>query len=32
MHLCEQVDDWFVLRTTENGEFVCLFCPEADAG
>ena len=32
MHLCEQVDDWFVLRTRQNGEFLCLFCPEDEAG
>ena len=25
MRLCEQVDEWYVLRTTQNGEFVCLF-------
>ena len=25
MLLCEQVDEWYVLRTTQNGEFVCFF-------
>ena len=25
MRLCEQVDEWYVLRTTQNGECVCLF-------
>ena len=25
MRLCEQVDEWCVLRTTQNGECVCLF-------
>ena len=23
MRMCEFVDEWFVLRTTQNGEFVC---------
>ena len=32
MRMCEFVDEWYVLRTTQNEEFVCLFCPEADAG
>ena len=32
MRLCEQVDEWYVLRTTQNGEFVCFVSgPEADA-
>ena len=32
MRLCEQVDEWYVLRTTQSGE-MCLFVsgPEADA-
>ena len=25
MRLCGQADEWYVLRTTQNGEFVCLF-------
>ena len=24
MRTCEFVDEWYVLRTTQNGEFVCL--------
>ena len=24
MHMCEFVDEWYVLRTTQNGEFVCV--------
>ena len=23
MRMCEFVDEWYVLRTTQNGEFVC---------
>ena len=27
----KRVDMWYVLRTTQNGECACFFCPEADA-